>query len=237
MGKRDQEGVDAMERTKFGRRAAGFAGLWAGLIVLLAAAWPATGCGTLWPTGLSAASGAGGGPAGPGETDADRAEAARLSALEARCVRLDEGRLIWKGVAVGAGAMAAASSAATALTAGFADPEDAQWASLGLGLGSLVFGGVALLGTTMESAVAEDFARICGELWMPAERATEPAAIADDGSGPRLILGGDGVVEVVEPAVEPAPAAEGGDVAPPEGTGTGADGLEPEELAPAGASP
>ncbi len=231
-----------MRESRTARRVAGFAGLWFGLILLVAAAWPASGCGTLWPTGLSAASGAGGGPAGPGETDAQRAEAARLAALESRCVALDEGRLIWKGVAVGAGAMAAASSAATALTAGLADPEDAQWASLGLGLGSLVFGGVALLGTTMESAVAEDFARLCGELWMPAERAAEPPpapAIADDGSGPRLILGGDGAVEEViieAPAVEPAPAPEGGgDVAPPEGTGTGADGLEPAELAPAGA--
>jgi hypothetical protein len=226
-----------MERSKFARRAAGFAGLWLGLVLLVAAAWPASGCGTLWPTGLQPAAGAGG-SSGPAATPEDRAEEARIAALEQRCVALDESRLVWKGVAVGAGAMAAASSAATALTAGLADPEDAQWWSLGLGLGSLVFGGVALLGTTMESEVSEDFARLCGELWMPAAREAEPAEIADDGSGPRLVLGGDGVVveEVEAPAAEPAPEG-GGDVAPAEGTGTGADGLEPEELAPAGAQP
>lgn len=228
-----------MERSKFARRAAGFAGLWFGLILLVAAAWPASGCGTLWPTGLQAAAGAGG-SSGPAPTAEEKAEESRLAALEARCVALDESRLIWKGVAVGAGAMATASSAATALTAGLADPEDAQWWSLGLGLGSLVFGGVALLGTTMESEVAEDFARLCGELWMPAERPdpVPPPTMADDGGGPTLVLGGDGVVEAVE--VPEAPVVEpegGGDVAPPEGTGTGADGLEPEELAPVGASP
>jgi len=151
---------------------------------------------------------------------------------QARCIALDESRLAWKGIGVAGGALAAAASGATALVGGLADADDAADWSFGLGIAAAVAGGIGLMGGLMESATGTDFATQCGSLWMPAE--------------PEPTMPRPGAPPFAEPAAEPATEAEpetiedsepaeldvvpADDLPGPEGSGTGADGLTPEEF-------
>ena len=151
---------------------------------------------------------------------------------QARCIALDESRLVWKGIGVAGGALAAAASSATALVGGLADADDADDWSLWLGISAAVAGGIGLMGGLMESSTGTDFATQCGSLWMPAE--------------PEPVTRPPGAPPFAEPPAEPATEAEPetteapepaeldvgspDDLPGPEGTGTGADGLTPDEL-------
>lgn len=151
---------------------------------------------------------------------------------QAQCIELDESRLVWKGIGVAGGAMAAAASSATALVGGLADAADANDWAIGLGIAAAVAGGVGLLGGLMESSTGTDFATQCGSLWMPAEpelTLTPPESLPSD--EPSAALPPEAVPETTEasgPAEVDVMLSD--DLPGPEGTGTGADGLTPDEL-------
>lgn len=81
--------------------------------------------------------------------------ASRLPPRDARCARLDDARIAWRGVAVGATALSGAQGLGTI-------PADGD-AQTGLAIGAAVAAGVAVAAQSWGSGASELWARECAE--------------------------------------------------------------------------
>ncbi len=80
-----------------------------------------------------------------------------------RCARLDQAHADWTTVAVVGGAVSTATSAAIPIVDAFVDPQDSNDWNLGLGLFSIVGGGMTMLGTFMAGEAGQEWESLgCG---------------------------------------------------------------------------
>jgi len=84
--------------------------------------------------------------------------------MDPRCPRLDQSHADWTTVAVVGGAVSAATSAAIPIVDEFVDPQDSNDWNLGLGLFSIVGGGMTMLGTFMAGEAGQEWEELhCGD--------------------------------------------------------------------------